>query len=164
MLNFEALKTRILFVCLGNICRSPLAEALMNHKILVGGLEDMLESHSAGTADYHVGEAPDSRTLHNARKHGIQIQHVGRQLQPEDFFQYDHILVMDRSNFENSKRIAPSADVHHKIQMLRNFDLFEPGAEVPDPWFGGERGFETVFQILDHCTDQLLKHLSGKEI
>lgn len=138
-----------------------MAEALLQDKIRKHNLEHLLEADSAGTADYHIGEGPDRRTLTNAAKHQIRISHQGRQLQTEDFESFDMLLVMDHSNLKNSLQLAMTETHRNKIQLLRNFDLEENGEEVPDPWFGGEEGFEEVFNILDRCTDSLLHYLKN---
>lgn len=148
---------RILFVCLGNICRSPLAEALFVHKINARGLQDRFHADSCATSNYNTGDGPDHRTLKNARANGIEINHVARQLVPDDFEYYDRILVMDRQNLRNTKAVS-HADHHDKIMIMRSFDPHGEG-DVPDPYYGGEQGFQEVFEILDRSVDGLLEDL-----
>lgn len=146
-------KIRVLFVCLGNICRSPLAEAVFNHKIHQSGLDDRFEVDSCGTGDYHIGEPPDPRTLANARKNGIPVSHFCRQITVGDLSYYDYILVMDNSNLQNVMMLE-GADHHaHKIFLLREFDPDGKGLEVPDPYFGGEEGFDDVYSIVNRSLD-----------
>lgn len=151
--------TRLLFVCLGNICRSPLAEAIFEHQIRQKGLRNEFFSESCGTANYHVGSPPDPRTLRNATKNGITIQHLGRQFHIDDFNRFDLILPMDRSNQTNLLKL-PTASLHvAKIKLMRTFDPVLPGADVPDPFYGGEADFQEVFDILNRTTDHLIEHL-----
>ncbi len=152
-------KTRVLFVCLGNICRSPLAEALFKHKIKEKKLENYFYAESCGTANYHIGDTPDPRTIRNAKKNGITIDHLGRQLCTEDFDQFDYIYVMDKSNHANALRLAQEQH-YNKVIMMRTFDTIGQGEDVPDPWSGNEEGFQEVFDILDRSMDQLIRKLS----
>jgi len=155
-------KIKVLFVCLGNICRSPLAEAIFNHKIQQAGMDGHFEVDSCGTGNYHIGSQPDPRTLANARKNGIPINHVCRQLTASDLEYYDYILAMDNSNFNNIMRLR-GADKHsEKIALLRDFDPESKGLEVPDPYFGGEDGFQEVFEILDRSMYHFIEHVRGR--
>ncbi|HEY0655024.1 MAG TPA: low molecular weight protein-tyrosine-phosphatase [Chryseosolibacter sp.] len=148
-------KTRVLFVCLGNICRSPLAEAIFKHKLKQRGLEKQIEADSCGTSNYHIGDNPDPRTLANAKKNGVSIDHCGRQLTAEDLDKFDYILAMDSSNFNNIHRLLKDEKHKPKIQMMRDYDPQGKG-DVPDPYYGGEKGFQEVFDILDRTLDQFL--------
>lgn len=152
---------RILFVCLGNICRSPLAEAIFKHKIDKLGLIDKFHVDSCGTADYHIGCSPDPRTVKNALGNGVQMSHACRQLCVDDFSTFDLILVMDHSNYRNATRIAP-ADKRDKVQLLRNYDPVGEGLEVPDPYYGGEKDFQEVFDILDRSIDALISQAANQ--
>jgi protein-tyrosine phosphatase len=153
---------RILFVCLGNICRSPLAEAIFNHKIRnLDGFESY-SAGSCGTSDYHIGELPDLRTRKNAERNGVLIEHRGRQLHPQDLETFDLILAMDRSNYETIHRLPNAAMHQSKIALLRSYDP-HPGDEVPDPYYGEERDFQNVFEIVERSIEGLLLKLKGKE-
>ncbi|MCC7297898.1 MAG: low molecular weight phosphotyrosine protein phosphatase [Bacteroidia bacterium] len=149
--------TKVLFVCLGNICRSPLAEALFIKKSKK--FKHTFEVDSAGTSDFHVGELPDPRTIQNALEHNLTLKHRARQFKKEDFIRFDHIITMDKSNLENVLKLAQNQEDKDKVKLLRDFDQSHPGADVPDPWFGGDEGFEEVYQIIDHCTQQLFEVL-----
>ncbi len=151
-------KLKVLFVCLGNICRSPLAEAVFKHKIKERGLDDRIDADSCGTSNYHIGDPPDSRTLANAKRNGIEIDHCGRQFSTDDFETFDYILAMDRSNYVNLIRQANTDKDRSKVQLMRDYDPYGEG-EVPDPYYGGERGFQEVFEILDRSMDKFIRHL-----
>jgi protein-tyrosine phosphatase len=152
-------KIKILFVCLGNICRSPLAEAIIKHKIKEKGLDDHVEVHSCGTANYHVGDTPDPRTIKNALKNGVAIDHLGRQLSKNDLETYDFIIAMDKSNHTNILKLENAKDHSHKVRLMRSFDLNPAGDEVPDPYYGDETGFQNVFDILSHSIDSFIHYL-----
>lgn len=149
---------KVLFVCLGNICRSPLAEAIFKHKVNGGGLQNLIQADSCGTAGYHIGDLPDPRTRANAQKNGITINHRGRQLQESDLEEFDYILAMDKSNLHNIKRLT-NAELHvDKIHLMRSFDPHQ-GDEVPDPYYGDETDFQEVFDILDRSVDHFIKKI-----
>lgn len=150
--------TKILFVCLGNICRSPLAEAIFNHKIRELGLTGVFRADSSGTSNYHIGEPPDERTIGNARKNGVAIKHKGRQLTAGDLDEYDHVFAMDNNNYNSISRLSDGS-ARARIGLIREFDPLTKGGEVPDPYFGGERGFQEVFEILDRSIENLISHL-----
>ena len=151
-------KVKILFVCLGNICRSPLAEAIFKHKVRSRGWAQFIEADSCGTSNYHIGDPPDPRTIANATKNGVQIDHCGRQLGKNDLHEFDYILAMDSSNYRNIKAVMGEESYSGKIRMMRDFDPQGKG-DVPDPYFGGEDGFQEVFRILDRSLDNFLDYL-----
>lgn len=151
--------TKVLFVCLGNICRSPLAEAIFNHKAREKGLEAGMKAESSGTSDYHIGQPPDLRTLRSAQRNGVSIDHYGRQLTREDLVKYDYVLAMDKSNYENILRLPNAGDHRGKIMLIRHFDTVKSGDEVPDPYFGGEQGFQDVFDMLERSIENLIQFL-----
>ena len=149
---------KILFVCLGNICRSPLAEAIFLHKIKEKGLENDFEASSCGTADYHIGDPPDPRTIRNAAKNGIEIHHLCRQLTNSDLDNFDLIAAMDKSNYFSILNLTNASLNAHKIFLMRAFDPQGKG-DVPDPYSGTERDFQAVFEILDRSIDGLIEYL-----
>ena len=154
-------KIKVLFVCLGNICRSPLAEAIFKHKLKERGLERFIYADSCGTSNYHIGDQPDPRTIANAKKNGVSIDHCGRQLTVSDIEDFDYVLAMDNSNFTNIHRLLKDEKHKPKIQLMRDYDPKGKG-EVPDPYYGGEKSFQEVFDILDRTMDSFLDHLSTK--
>lgn len=157
-------KMRILFVCLGNICRSPLAEAIFKHKIREKGLEDRVEVNSCGTANYHIGDTPDPRTIKNALKNGVTIDHLGRQLSARDLETYDFIIAMDKSNHTNILKLENASKHSHKIKLMRSYDLTPDGDEVPDPYYGDEAGFQHVFDVLSHSIDSFIQFLEKEHL
>jgi protein-tyrosine phosphatase len=155
---------KILFVCLGNICRSPMAEGVFNKIIKDRNLQHKFFVDSAGTSGYHIGELADPRMRKTANAYRIALTHKARKLIQEDLDNFDYIVAMDRSNKENiGKLILSPGSVHHqKVIMMRDFDP-EPGdGQVPDPYFGGEQGFEEVYQMLLRSGEGLLGHLISK--
>lgn len=138
---------KILMVCLGNICRSPLAEGIMLHLIEERSLN--LTVDSAGTSNYHIGENPDKRTIANAKKHGIDLSPlIARQFTVSDFDNFDKIFVMDKSNLSNVLILAKTEEHKAKVDLLLNISHPNQHLEVPDPYFGGEQGFEDVFHLV----------------
>ena len=149
---------KILFVCLGNICRSPLAEALFNKHVADRGLQNKYQAHSCGTAAFHIGEQPDARSRANARANGLSYTHAARQINSRDFQEFDMIVAMDDSNMRNLEQLKPHTEA--PIKLMRDFDTGFEGSNVPDPYFGGEDGFQEVFDILDRSTKGLLDKLA----
>lgn len=144
---------KILMVCLGNICRSPLAEGIMADKVKGLGIS----VDSAGTASYHVDEAPDIRSIKIARKKGINISNLrGRQFQVSDFDKFDKIYVMDDSNYQNVTAMARNEEDKTKVDFILNESNPDQNLEVPDPYYGGDMGFENVYNMLDEATEIIL--------
>ncbi len=148
----------VLFVCLGNICRSPTADAVFTHKVRALGLDSRLYIDSAGTGDWHLGEAPDRRSQRHAARRGYDLSMLrARQVHAEDFRRFDFVLAMDRSNLADLERLRPGPDVTEPQLLLRygSSGLLD----VPDPFHGGEREFEAVLDLIEEATDALLAHI-----
>jgi protein-tyrosine phosphatase len=152
--------TSILFVCMGNICRSPTAEGVMRALVRDAGLEDRIELDSAGTGGWHAGEPPDGRAAEAAGRRGIALAGAARQVTSEDFERFDLLVAMDRSNLRDLLAIAPDEDAAEKVRLLREFDPAADGdLDVPDPYYGGDRGFETVLDQVQAACRSLLAEL-----
>lgn len=156
---------RVLFVCLGNICRSPLAEALFQQKVTAAGLEARFEIDSVGTGGWHVGVPPDARMTATAARYDVDLSRLrGRQLTAADLGYYDHVFAMDRDNLHDTLALDPDGDHGTRVRLFREFDP-EAGASgpdshaVPDPYYGGAEGFETVYAIADRTSDAILDRL-----
>jgi protein-tyrosine phosphatase len=156
---------RILFVCLGNICRSPTAEGVMRHRVRAEGLEDRIEIDSAGTGGWHVGAAPDERATEAAKRREIVLEGAARKFTPDDFERFDLILAMDESNRRELLAQAPDYEARAKVRMLREFDPGSDGSpdlDVPDPYYGGPQGFEHVLDLVDAATRGLIDELRAQ--
>ncbi len=148
---------KVLMVCLGNICRSPLAEGLLKAKVD----SSKVKVDSAGTSNYHVDDSPDPRSIAVAKRYNLDItDQRGRQFTVEDFEEFDHIYVMDNSNYEDVIKLAPSAKAKEKVEIILNKLFPNENADVPDPYHGGEHGFENVYQMLDEATSVIAKELA----
>lgn len=148
--------TSILMVCLGNICRSPLAEGILKSKLPTN--EFFVDS--AGTASYHVGEKPDIRSIETAFNHGIQISSQrSRQFKEEDFDLFDYIYVMDYSNYDNVIHLARTEEDKAKVKLILQELKSSPTLEVPDPYYGGTKGFDNVYNMLDKACNIIAKRL-----
>ncbi len=146
---------RVLFVCLGNICRSPMAEGVFLHVLKERGLEDQFEVDSAGTGSWHVGEPPDPRALAVLREKGVRLETRARQVTPADADRFDHILTMDESNLENVLRILPDR-AHERVRPVLSI---AGGGVVQDPYFGGAQGFVAVYEQLHPVLERWVDHL-----
>lgn len=157
-------KHKILFVCLGNICRSPAAEGVMQHLVEQEGLSDRIWCDSAGTYGGHAGERADSRMRRAASQRGYDLRSISRQLRSEDFDKFDMILTMDDSNYERVHRIAPSVDAARKIFRMTDFCRRYPDAtHVPDPYYEGAEGFEKVLDLLEDACNGLLAIMKAEK-
>lgn len=153
---------KIVFVCLGNICRSPTAEGIFQHLVNERGLDPYFYVDSAGTSAYHIGEPANSKSRQVAERHGVKLQSRARKFEPEDLEEFDLILAMDRENYDNLKQLDQDDKYGDKILLMRDFDP-EPGnGEVPDPYFGGMDGFQNVFEILRRSSKELLDELEER--
>ncbi len=149
---------RVVFVCLGNICRSPLAEGAFRSHVEMRGLSHLFEIDSAGTAGYHVGEPPDPRSIEVARKHGVDLTNQrSRKFVRADLHTFDVVVAMDHSNLKNIKRLGPTTA---ELVLMRDAANGPQGLEVPDPYYGGVNGFDTVWEQVDTATRLLLDRLS----
>jgi len=154
--------TSILFVCLGNICRSPLAEGVFLHLIAESGSDGHVVVDSAGTGAWHVGERPDPRSLEVAERHGIELPGHARRVTEEDFRRFDRIVAMDRSNLSDLESLRP-ADSDAVLELLRDHDPDPGDGEVPDPYYGGDDGFDRVYRMVRRSCEVLLdKVLSAR--
>lgn len=151
---------RVLFVCLGNICRSPLGQGILEEAIRTHGLNGRIEVDSAGTAGFHIGEKPDKRAIAAARDQGIDISHQrGRQLTREDLDEYDHILAMDRANLKDIHALENGRAARGRIELLMSYHPDGHPADVPDPYFGGPEGFAQVFDLIETACHGFLETL-----
>ena len=151
------MKTRVLMVCLGNICRSPLAEGILKSKVD----PKKVSIDSAGTGSWHVDDLPDPRSISVGKRYGLDITgQRGRQFEPADFDRFDHIYVMDNSNYEDVIAQARNEEDKNKVQLI--LDEIFPGekVDVPDPYHGGEHGFENVYQMLDEACEIIASKLN----
>ncbi len=150
---------RVLFVCLGNICRSPSAEAVFNAKLNKYGLLSEVEVDSAGTSGYHEGDSADSRMMTHAIKRGYNLTSIARQIMPKDFDYFDMIIAMDASNYQSLMGMAKNPSQKNKIAMMTDFSETYDGEDVPDPYYGGSMGFEKVLDILEDCAEGLIDEI-----
>ena len=149
-------KTRVLMVCLGNICRSPTAEAMLRKKVHDAGLDGRIEVDSAGTADYHVDSPPDRRAIAHGERRGLKMQQLrGRQVERADFDRFDLVLAMDDENLADLKRLRPSGS-RAKLALLMSYAPNAGSRVVPDPYGGGADGFETVLDLCEAAVDGVI--------
>lgn len=157
---------KLLFVCLGNICRSPSAENIMNHLIEQANLSAQIVCDSVGTSNYHIGEPPDLRMTVAARARGIELKGKARQFKLSDFDKFDLILAMDRENYQDITRLDPSGKYLNKVRLICEFASNSSIKDVPDPYYGGREGFNRVMDLLfDACSGLLeeVKQRMGKQ-
>ncbi len=153
---------KIIFVCMGNICRSPSAEAVMKHKLNERGKTGEYFVDSAGTIDYHEGEEADARMKKHAEKRGYQLESIARGFRDVDFEKFDHILVMDDSNLDAIRKRDKSGKYNHKIRKLTDFSS-NGYKSVPDPYYGGAAGFENVLDILEDSIENFINSIENKD-
>ena len=149
---------KILFVCLGNICRSPLAEGIFMKQITDQGLAHLFDADSAGTASYHIGNLADKRSIAVAAQHQIKLTHRARAFGINDFTAFDYVVAMDKNNLHDIKKIMPS-DSKTNVVLMRSFDTIEPDGNVPDPYYGEIKDFEEVYEILDRSCANFIQYL-----
>jgi protein-tyrosine phosphatase len=150
---------------MGNICRSPTAEGVMRRLVEDAGLTDRVEVESAGTGGWHAGEPPDERATIAARRRGVRLEGAARQVGAADFRDFDLLIAMDRANLRELLAAAPDEDAAEKVRLLREFDPASAGApdlDVPDPYYGGDRGFETVLDMVQAACRGLLDELRAR--
>jgi low molecular weight protein-tyrosine phosphatase len=152
-------RTSVLFVCLGNICRSPLAEGVFRHLVEEAGLSGDFEIDSAGTGSWHVGERPDARSVLVAEQHGITLDSRARQVRSEDFTHFDYIIAMDHDNLHTLERMGDEHSSESNIELLRSWEDDPDSDEVPDPYYGGSSGFENAYKMIKRSCKGLLDHL-----
>lgn len=158
-MNTASAPISVLFVCLGNICRSPTAEAVFRHQVIVAGLVDRIEIDSAGTGDWHIGHAPDRRASAAAAVHGYAMDALrARQVTVDDFYCFDYILAMDNANLADLRDLDPGDG---RATVTRFLDVLGDGdpAEVPDPYYGGDDGFDRVLDLVERASDLWLARL-----
>jgi len=151
---------KVLFVCLGNICRSPLAEGIFKHKVNEQDLGNKISAESAGTSGWHIGDSPDPRSIDVAEKNGIYLDSYGRKAVSEDFKEFNYIIAMDGNNYSDLLRLPGSSEAEAaKLFLMRDFDDIGKGKDVPDPYYGGDDGFTHVFELLDRSCQNLLDQI-----
>ncbi len=155
-------KVKILFVCMGNICRSPTAHGVFEHLVKAENLDDKIEIDSAGTHAYHVGESPDRRASETALKYNVDLSYISaRKVHENDFEYYDYILAMDWDNLDKLKSACPE-EHQHKLSLFLDFAPQVSQKEVPDPYYGGIKGFENVFNLVNEASEGLLETIKRK--
>lgn len=150
---------RVLFVCLGNICRSPLAEAVFRHQVRERGLEGRFEIDSAGTSGYHRGSPPDRRSAETARRRGIELSGRSRSVEADDLRRFDYVIAMDAENEAALRELLDDSGGAARVHRLREWDPRPDHGDVPDPYYGGPRGFDDVHDIVERASAAFLEHV-----
>ena len=155
-------KVSVLFVCLGNICRSPTAHGVFQGMVNSAGLGDVIAVDSAGTGDWHIGHSPDQRTAQVAQTKGYDLTELrARLVTSDDFAQFDYVIAMDSANLSDLKAMQP-ADYSGHLSLFLDFSQQNSHSEVPDPYYGGDNGFELVFNLVEEASQGLLQHIQAK--
>ena len=152
----ESAARSILFVCMGNICRSPMAEAMFRHKAILRGVLDEFQIDSAGTGGWHAGDPPDERMQRSAQRNGVELGGAARQVRASDFTEFDLIICMDEDNHVNLQSMGAPP---HRLRKMLEYHTDEHAVDVPDPYYGHADGFQHVFDLLEHACDRLLDEL-----
>jgi protein-tyrosine phosphatase len=152
-------RVSILFVCMGNICRSPLAESVFRHLVRSRGMEDRFEIDSAGTSGYHAGDPPDPRSVATARSRGVEVTGASRPVSKRDLHEFDYVIVMDAENRSHIDRLRATVGGTARVHRLREWDPERSGLDVPDPYYGGARGFDDVHDMVERSCEGLLDHI-----
>jgi protein-tyrosine phosphatase len=155
-------KTSVLFVCLGNICRSPLAEGVFRHLVRERGLDSTYHIDSAGTGGWHAGDPPDARSADVAQRNGVKLEGVARQVSPRDFERFDWIIAMDRENLTALESLRRRSGGSARLQLMRDFDPEPEDGEVPDPYYGGPDGFDHVYRMVRRSAEAMLDRLEDE--
>ncbi|MCP5197885.1 MAG: low molecular weight phosphotyrosine protein phosphatase [Gammaproteobacteria bacterium] len=156
----EKASVKVLFVCMGNICRSPMAEGAFRRMLEGVGLTEKIYVDSAGTHSYHIGAAPDARSQATAQRRGVDLRGLrARQVTVTDFAEFDYVLAMDQDNFKHLLELCQNAELRRRIQLFLNFAPDLPEREVPDPYYGGPTGFERVMDLVEAAAQGLLMHI-----
>jgi protein-tyrosine phosphatase len=150
---------RVLFVCMGNICRSPVAEAVFRYQVREAGLEDRFQIDSAGTSGYHDGNPPDQRSTETARKRGIVLTGRSRRVTADDLRTFDYVIAMDAENERELRRVLEASGGAARVHRLREWDPQPDHGDVPDPYYGGARGFDDVHDIVERASAAFLEHV-----
>jgi len=153
---------RVLFVCLGNICRSPLAEAVFRHVVDERGWTERFEIDSAGTSGWHRGAPPDARSAETAWRRGIEVAGASRKVVAADLRRFDYVIAMDEENLDALRELQASAGGTAQVRRLREFEPSAASLDVPDPYYGGHRGFEDVHDIVERGCAGLLAHIAAE--
>ena len=154
------MKEKILFVCLGNICRSPAADGIMKAQVAQRGLDHLFEIDSCGIGAWHIGQLPDSRMRRHGNVHGYRFDHRARQISKDDLLRFDRIMVMDNENYRTVTSLAPDASYINKVEMLASYLRHHEGqTTIPDPYYGTDRDFELVIELLEDACEGLIDHI-----
>ncbi|GAB1265150.1 low molecular weight protein-tyrosine-phosphatase [Aurantivibrio infirmus] len=152
---------KVLFVCLGNICRSPTAHSVFRQRVDEAGLSHLIKIDSAGTGDWHIGKAPDKRATKTAEERGYVMKDLrARQVSAKDFSEFDYVLAMDAQNLRDLEAMRPNNFAGH-LSLFLDFSQHNVSQDVPDPYYGGDEGFLDVLSMVEECSDQLLKSISS---